>query len=708
MLEERVILKEDDIFVVSELTGDITARDEAGMGLYRADTRFLSLYELRLNGQSPILLNCSVDRAYVATFQLVNPALYSGETCIPRQSLSIRRTRFVHQGMHERLGIQNCNQHAVDFELELRFEADFRDIFEVRGYTPAPTVPMLQVKRALDPVQQTETGLVLGYEGLDGIHRRTEVVFDPIPEIGSGAATMRMHMEPYETRVLLIDVVPMLGEQPMDVEFQFDYALAGLEQSYRRWNSACTDYRTDNQRLDQGILWRSQEDLRVLCDARPTGLFPTAGVPWLAVPFGRDALITSLQTLSLNPELARGSLRYLAQHQGREVDPEREEEPGKILHEMRVGELANTRRIPHTPYYGTVDSTPLFLVLLVELMRWTGDVDLLSELALNVKAALEWIDRYGDLDGDGLVEYASHSHYGVHNHGWRDHWDALLDRQGSPAHLPAALVEVQGYVYHAKAGLARIYRHVGRRQEADRLDSEASALRKRFNERYWMPDQRFYALALDKDKDRIATIGSSVGHCLWSGIIDPEHAESVVSRLVSPDMFSGWGVRTISTGSINYNPMSYHNGSVWPHDNSIIALGMRRYGFHKQAEQVARSVLEACMRFRDHRIPELFCGFSRDQRFGSPPGEYLVSCSPQSWGAGSLFHFLQILTGIEVDVLDNRLRIDPLQTNLYRRLRVEGMQVGGGQLDFPVDMTRGISVRIDRQPSDLRVVEVPA
>ncbi len=708
MLEDRLILKENDIFVVSELNGDITPRNEAGMGLYRADTRFLSLYELTLNGQRPVLLNCSVDRAYVATIQMVNPALGQGESCIPRQSLSIRRTRFVYQGMHERIGIQNCGRNAVDLSVQLHFMADFRDIFEVRGYTPAPTVPMLNLSRVLDAPQKHESGLVLAYRGRDGIHRRTEIVFNPVPKIEKGVATLKLRLQPYETRVLLVDIAPVLDEPVADVEFQFDYALASLEQSYARWTDSCTSYTTDNQLLDKGILWRSLEDLRVLCDTRPTGLFPTAGVPWLAVPFGRDALITSLQTLGLNLELALGSLRYLAQHQGTKVDPDREEEPGKILHEMRVGELANIRAVPHTPYYGTVDSTPLFLVLLVELLNWTADVDLLTELSPNVIAALDWIDRYGDPDGDGFVEYMSHSYFGVHNHGWRDHWDALIDKRGQPAPLPAGLVEVQGYVYRAKSGLARIYRHLRRIREADRLDSEAESLRRRFNADYWMPRQRYYALALDRGKDQVTTVGSSVGHCLWSGIIDPDRAAHVVTRLMAPDMFSGWGIRTVSTEAINYNPMSYHNGSLWPHDNSLIALGMRRYGFGREAEHVAHSVLTACMRFRDHRIPELFCGFTRDRRFGSPPGEYLVSCSPQAWGAGSLFQLLQTLVGVEVDAFDRRLRIDPLPTSLYQRMRVEGMRVADGELSFTVDLRRGVRVKVDRKPASLRTIELPS
>ena len=705
MLEDRVILKQNDVFFVSDPTGDAPAGEEAGMGLYRSDTRFLSLYELRLNGRPPILLNHSVDRAYVATFQLVNPALDGeGGSAIARQSLSIRRTRFVHDGLHERIGIQNCNRHPVEVELELRFDADFLDIFEVRGYHPLPTGGVRE------PPTRDETGLTFAYRGLDGVRRRTEIVFQPLPRLGAGRAVMPVSLGPRETFVLLVDMLPVIGDDEPRPDFHFDAQVEALERTYQAWNSSCTRFCSDNETLDTQLIWRNLEDLRVLCDDRPTGLIPTAGTPWYAVPFGRDSLITSFQALALNPDLARGSLRYLAQHQGRRVDPEREEEPGKILHEMRFGELANLGIIPHTPYYGSVDSTPLFLVLLVELLDWTGDMELLTELFPNVMAALEWIDTYGDLDRDGLVEYTQHGPVGVRNQGWKDSYDSLVEHTGVPAPLPAALAEVQGYVYHAKSGLARIFSRGGPslRAYGERLAEEAEALRRRFNHLFWMPEERFFAQALDRDKRQVRSVSSNPGHCLWSRVVDPPRADEVVGRLVAPDMFSGWGIRTLSTGAVSYNPMSYHNGSVWPHDNSIIAWGMRRYGFRREAELVCRSVMEACLRFPDHRIPELFCGFVRDRRFGAGPGEYLVSCSPQAWGAGALFHFLQSLLGVEADLLEGRLRIDPVETPLYSRLRVEGMRVGDGELDFTVDSGEGVRVTVDRWPPGLSRLELPA
>ena len=703
MLADRVILKHNDVMFVSDLAGDVPAGNDAGLGMYRSDSRFLSTYELRLNGRRPILLNHGVDRAYVATFQLSNPILETRHagTTIPKQSLSLRRTRFVHNGVHERIGLQNCNRHAVEVDLELRFDADFIDIFEVRGYRPERPMGTPE-----SPVK-TETGMTFGYRGRDDVRRSTEVVFHPVPRIDRGKACVSVKLAPQEKYVLLVDLLPLLGDGQPEDDFHFDAALEALENRYQAWNDSCTRFSTDNESLDGGLIWRNLEDLRVLCDDRPTGLYPTAGVPWYAVPFGRDALITSIQTLALNPELAVGSLRWLARHQGTQVDRYREEEPGKIPHEIRYGELANLGQIPHTPYYGTVDATPLFLVLLVELLDWTADVDLLSELTPNVMAALEWIDKYGDLDGDGLVEYDQHGRIGVRNQGWKDSWDSLIEDRGEPAPLPVALVEVQGYVYHAKSGLARVFRRLRRIREAEKLEGEAEALRRRFEKGYWMTEQRFYAQALDRDKRQVESISSNPGHCLWSGIVDQERAGDVVARLVATDMFSGWGIRTLSSKALSFNPMSYHNGSVWPHDNSIIAAGMRRYGYRDEAERIGRSVLEACMRFSDHRIPELFCGFSRDTRFHAGPGEYLVSCSPQAWGAGALFHFLQVMAGVDVNLFENRLRIDPLDTTLYRRIRVEGMRVGDGEVDFTVECGEGVRVSVDRKPAGLQV-ELPA
>ncbi|TMD05794.1 MAG: amylo-alpha-1,6-glucosidase [Chloroflexi bacterium] len=705
MLEDRVILKENRVFAMSDENGDIPINNQFGFGLYHLDTRFLSGFEVRLGDSVPILLSSSVDRAYVATFQLVNPAIrgLDGKP-VARQTLSLRRTRFLHEGLHERIGILNCNPGQVEFTLDLAFKADFQDIFGVRGYR------FEQPLGEADPVEVTDFGFRFGYNGADGIRRQTEVVFNcPRTKISDdGRVSFNVSLQRQQAFILVVDILPLVGGRGPRVDFDFESALSSLEGSYRRWNETCTGLGTDNEILNAGLLWRSREDLRILIDQMPTGPFPTAGIPWYAVPFGRDALITSVQTLALNPDLGRGTLLYLAEHQGKAIDPQREEEPGKILHEIRFGEVANLKLIPHTPYYGSVDATPLFLVLLVELLNWTGDLDLLTDLMPNVFAALAWCDEYADADRDGFLEYSQHSSLpGVRNQGWKDSFDSLTHDDGSLAPLPAALCEVQGYAYQAKKGLAAIFRRLGRQGEADRLETQAEELRRRFNDRFWMPEKQFYAQALDAEKRQVMAISSNPGHLLWSGVVDTANAPAVVSELMSPQMYSGWGIRTLSSDAINYNPMSYHNGTVWPHDNSIIAAGLRRYGFRKEAELVARAVLEAGMRFQDSRLPELYCGFPRDLRFNSRPGEYLVSCNPQAWGAGSVFQFLAVLLGLEADAFGSRLRIDPVDTPLYERLHVAGMTIGEERIDFTVDRTRGKPrVKVRRRPKKVEL-ELP-
>src|SRR5256885_1230699 len=476
--------------MVSDEMGDIPAGNSKGLGLYFSDTRFVSTYEFRLNRLQPILLSASVDESYVATFQMVNPVLLldEGKRRIPQQSLSIRRSRFIYGGLHERIGIQNC------------------------------------------------------------------------------------------------------GTEPV-LSYLYDDALQALQGSYRRWHDNTTRISTDNAFLDRGLLRRSQMDLRILLEEFDSGLFPMAGIPWFSAPFGRDALIASIQTLMLNPEVARGTLRYLAQHQGQKADRSREEEPGKILHEVRYGDLANLKLIPHTPYYGSVDSTPLFLVAAVEMMDWLNDQDLFVELLPAILGALKWVDLYGDSDHDGFVEYAERASGGVRNQGWKDSHDSLLYPDGRPVELPVALVEVQGYVYQAKVGLSRILERLGQPVMAERLAREAAELRRRFELAFWLDREQFYAQGLDRQKVQIPSITSNPAHGLWAGIIDPERAEILRDRLMAPDMFSGWGIRTLSADSPHYNPMSYHNGTIWPHDNSIAVAGLRRYRHAEAAGRVIEGIM---------------------------------------------------------------------------------------------------------------------
>jgi glycogen debranching enzyme len=633
---------------------------------------------------------------------MVNPVLLldEGKRRIPQQSLSIRRSRFIYGGLHERIGVQNCGSEAVEIEISLRIEADFRDMFDVRGYK-------WQAMGTLRTPEIGTQGISFTYDGQDGLLRRTEVVVNrpPITATSDGTLTWRFHLATKETVTLVIDIIPLIGENEPMLSYLYDDALQALQASYRRWHDNTTRIRTDNAFLDRGLLRRSQMDLRILLEEFDSGLFPMAGIPWFSAPFGRDALITSIQTLMLNPEIARGTLRYLAQHQGRNVDPSREEEPGKILHEARYGELANLKLIPHTPYYGSVDSTPLFLVCTVEMMDWLNDQDLFVELLPALLNALAWVDRFGDADSDGFVEYAERATGGVRNQGWKDSSDSLLYPDGRPAELPAALVEVQGYVYQAKVGLSRILERLGQSQMAGRLAGEAAELRRRFELKFWLDTEQFYAQGLDRLKTPIPSITSNAAHCLWAGIIDPERAELLRDRLMAPDMFSGWGIRTLSADSPHYNPMSYHNGTIWPHDNSIAAAGLRRYRHAEAAGQVIEGIMEAGIRMPNHRLPELFCGFRRDSRYNNGPAEYLVSCNPQAWGAGAAFHLMQTALGIVPDTTAGRVYLNPIPFGQARSVEIHGMRVGNGKLSFKVAYNGGRPhVEVLEKPDDLAVI----
>jgi glycogen debranching enzyme len=701
MPDDRIVLKENRIMMVSDSLGDIPAKNEDGLGLYFSDTRFLSRYELHVNQVKPILLSASVEQSYVATFQLVNPLLSvtDGER-IPRQSISIRRSRFIRDGLHERIGIQNCAPYPVDVDCSLDFDVDFRDIFDVRGVAHQ----RLGTQR---PLQIAEHSLAFEYEGRDQVFRRTYVIFERRPAAQQDRrAVYRFRLAPQQMETLIIDIIPQIGPDPPALEFLFDETLRMLHHAYQRWESTCTHLSTDNPFLDHGLVRRSRMDLRILLEDSETGPFPVAGIPWYSAPFGRDALITSIQTLMLNPDIARGTLRYLAQRQGTTVDPAREEEPGKILHELRVGELANLGAIPHTPYYGSVDGTPLFLVLLVETMNWLDDHDLFVELTPAALAALAWVEAYGDCNGDGFVEYGSRASGDVHNQGWKDSRDSLQYADGRLVELPAALVEVQGYVYHARAGLARVLARKGEAQKSEQLMAQARQLRERFEQAFWSEEEGFYAQGLDREHRHVGSVSSNPGHCLWSGIVTPERAARMARRLMAPDMFTGWGIRTLASSSRNYNPMSYHNGTVWPHDNSIIAAGLRRYGEAEAARKVVAGIMEAGFRMPSYRLPELFCGFKRDFQFHSNPAEYLVSCNPQAWGAGTVFHLLQTMLGITPDALDQRLYINPMPVPLTGRIAVDDMRVGSGTFSFTVTYdAQGVpAVEMRKQPANYEVV----
>ena len=676
-------MKEDCLVLVTEDDGSLPLGTSSSLGLYYHDTQFLSGFALRINGQPPALLSANTEQNYVGAFQLANrAATLEDGAVLPSQSLSVRRTRFLADGLRERIGILNCNPGKIRLRIELEFDASFRDMFSVRGYRGISQTVEASTFEAIP------NGIRFQRLGRDSVRRTTDITMRPAPDETDGRTfVMERELAPQEVCIIELAVVPREdGAGAAPAPRDFDEALDALNARYRKFMRSCTRYSTSSESLDDELLLRSALDLRALIDEEETGPYVTAGIPWYAVPFGRDGIIAAYQTLAWNPDIARGTLRLLARYQGAKVDRFTEEEPGKILHELRRGELARLGEVPHRPYYGTVDATPLFAMLFAETVKWTGDRALWRELLPAAERAITWCDTYGDADGDGYIEYGA-SPSDLRNHGWKDSASSLSGPDGTLSVLPAALVEAQAYVYAAKRGLADLYAIDGDSERAAKLRDEADALALRFERDFWMENEGCYAQALDGNKRQVPAVTSNAGHALWCGIARPDRAKRVVERLMAPDMFSGWGVRTLSTTYPTYNPMSYHNGSVWPHDNSLIAQGFVRYGYRDEANAIIEVLIEAGKRFPNARVPELFCGFQRDLRFSSRPADYLVSCIPQAWSAGMVFLCLRSILGLEPDLERRRVLVDPALPVWLDRIEVSHLRAYDSLISFRVRRT---------------------
>ncbi len=679
LASKTLAVKEGETFLYTDLEGNLDHGGDYGLGLYSRDTRFLSHFRMAIAGRDPVLLSSSAERGYMSHVDLTNPDLYDGgEIAVAQQTLNIRRIRAVNRRLFERVRIKNYNAHPVELDLEFTLAADFADIFEVRGMAdggrPRP-----------DPPQLGERGVRFSALGRDGTRRSTVIEFSAAPDelVVDGddvvRVAFRLRLGPYQTRLVSMTVDPVIADENPPA-LDFDVAVHELRRSYEEWERASTRIVTDNEQFNE-LLDRSLRDLRALFTRTPDGAVLAAGIPWYVTIFGRDSLIASHQILSVNTAPAREALRLLAAHQGTEVDDWRDEEPGKILHEVRQGELARAGIVPHTPYFGSVDSTPWFLILLSQYFRWTGDLDLARSLLPNAEAALRWIDEFGDLDGDGFVEYRSRSARGIRNQGWKDSHHSIVHADGRLAEPPIALSEVQAYVYLAKSRIADVFRALGDEARAAALAAEADELRRRFNEVFWMEDERYFAAALDADKRQVRTVMSNPGHGLYCGVVDDDKAALLAKRLLAPDMFSGWGIRTMSKSAASYNPMSYHNGSVWPHDNALIAAGLKRYGFARSTNRVATALFDAAIQADYLRLPELFCGFTR--RTPNRPVSYPVACSPQAWAAGSPFLMLQAMLGISARAHENLLTVNkPHLPTWLNTVEVRNLSVGNSRISL--------------------------
>jgi glycogen debranching enzyme len=675
--EGKLVLKHDRLFSILTTHGDIAPAGRCSLGLFRDDTRILSEYELRMAGGPPRLLSAEAPRTYAAQIDLaVKDLPFGGDPWDPKHAVHIRRELVLSDRLTERVTLTNYLARPLDFWVELSLGCDFADIFEVRGWRRAERGQFFAPEPAGDR-------LIFRYRGRDGRTIESIVRFRQPPEmLTAQSARWEFSLASQSPVSLEWDVLtdePVSGGES-DLHGGLDERRQILERRYRRWRRAGSRWATDLPKFDV-MLRRATDDLRALYMEVDGDEVISAGIPWYSTVFGRDAIITSLESLALNPGIARDTLRYLARRQGIREDPFTEEQPGRILHELRRGEMARAGEIPHVPYYGTIDATPLWLVLLHETWRWTGDEALVRELLPHAERALTWIDEYGDRDGDGFVEYTRTSDKGLVNQGWKDSGDGVPFPDGRLPEGPIALVEVQGYVYDAKVRMAELFARFGRSERAATLAAEAESLREAIRERFWLEASGTFALALDGAKRQVPTVTSNPGHLLWSRVPTPGQAASVARVLLSPDLFSGWGIRTLSAAHRVYNPMSYHNGSVWPHDNALAVFGLTRYGLAREALPVVRGLHEAAIAADFQRLPELFCGMTRQR--GSRLVRYPVSCSPQAWASAAFFLILQGSLGLYPEASARVLHVrNPVLPDFLHELTVTDLTVGDSRVSL--------------------------
>ena len=676
---------EGSTFCICNELGDVDGQTQ---GLFAEDTRFLSLLRLTINGAKPLLLSSGVVEYFSAAFYLRNPAAGG----LPQDTLSITRERFVGEGMQDLIVVRNEGMEPLSFELALELATDFADILSVKEHDFAlgdPTRAKPLPPAAAARFEEQHNQFVL--EEANGGTARTQVILSERGAIEGTRVAYHLQLAPREEWALRLDILGSIdGDSiaPLAAERRFGEELTRVRESLAAWQLRVPQIRSDWDELGQSFS-RSVADLASLRmrGGGRRGRLPAAGMPWFMTVFGRDTLITCLQTLLFGPELARTALETLAELQAREDDPDIDAEPGKIVHELRSGRAAENW---FRAYYGTADATPLYIVLLSEVWRWTDDSELVSELKDPALRALAWIDEYGDRDGDGFVEYQRRTPRGLENQSWKDSGDSQRFHDGTIARSPIAPCEVQGYVYDAKVRAAELAREIWRdRPLAERLEREARELQQRFDEQFWT-DARggYYVLALDGEKRQVDSLCSNVGHLLWSGIVPERRVDAIVDALMGPELWSGWGVRTMSTGDAGYNPLSYHNGTVWPHDNSLIAQGLARYARWPEAQRIIRRMLGAAAHF-SYQLPEVFAGLPRSE---TPfPIAYPTAARPQAWAAGTPVLLLQLLLGLEPDRSGHHLETlapDELPSWAGRSLRLSGIRAFDRQWDVRVERGR--------------------
>ncbi len=695
-------LKHGDTFAVFDNNGDAAPAMDSPDGIYHKDTRHLSRLTLTIGGHRPLLLGAALrnDNALLSC-DLTNPDLCDadGKLEIDQDLIHLRRSRFIWNGtLYERIIVRNFDDSMRCVRIALHFEADFADLFEVRGSRrPARGV--------IHPPQVFEDRVLLSYTGLDRKRRETNLRFHPAPaRLTESSARFDLYIEPRQSQTILLEVrCGPADERPLPEAFFI--AIRDARRALRKTSGRAAKVTSSNELFNEH-LDRAIADLYTLVTEQPEGPYPFAGVPWFSTVFGRDAIITALETMWFDPSIAKGVLTYLAANQARELNPAADAEPGKILHEIRQGEMAELGEVPFRRYYGSIDSTPLFVMLAGAYHERTGDLATIGKLWPAIEAALAWIDDYGDRDGDGFVEYGRATGDGLVNQGWKDSHDSVFHADGRIAQGPIAMAEVQAYAYGAWTAAAALSRALGDETRSATCRQRAETLRRRFDEIFFDAELGTYILALDGAKNPCRVRASNAGHALFTGIALPERAGRVIETLMEPSSFSGWGVRTVATTESRYNPMSYHNGSVWPHDNAIIAAGMARYGFRAEAERILEGLFSAATYLELRRLPELFCGFPRKRNQG--PTSYPVACSPQAWAAVAPLSLLQSCLGLSFDPERGQVIVDqPVLPRMVDYMALSRLSIGDRHVSIDLRRTSGgVTVSLMRRVGNLRVVSV--
>ena len=700
-LVERTLrtLKHNDLFAVFDQQGNFAGGALGPDGLFYKDTRFLSEFTLRLGDAEPLQLgSVLLDDNGAMVVDLTNADLHTekGRVWLQRESVHLSRFKFLSDSSSfERIRLRSYGPIGRPISVDIRFDADFADLFEVRG-TRRSARGTTTMRRVADGEFEYR------YVGLDDVTRRTLLQFDPPPsELGDGMARWDVDLDSEHEQAIVIRTCCLIEDEKQETEsiaeaFRTTHKMR-REMARQRVNIECS-----NRQFD-AVIARAWSDLDMLVTETEFGPYPYAGVPWYSTVFGRDGIITAMLLLWCAPYFARGVLNTLANLQATKIDPASDAEPGKILHERRGGEMAALGEVPFGRYYGSVDSTPLFIMLASQYFERTGDIETIRGIWPNILAALEWIDTYGDIDGDGFVEYARMSEKGLANQGWKDSSDSIFHSDGRLASAPIALCEVQAYVYAAKQGAAVLAARIGDSELSAKLAAEADDLQIKFEAAFWLEEEGTYALALDGDKQPCRVLASNAGHCLFAGIASPAHAARVAELLAGKRFNSGWGVRTIAVGEARYNPMAYHNGSIWPHDNALIALGLARYGHKKATLAIFEGIFDSAIYDDLRRLPELFCGFERRRRQG--PTSYPVACSPQAWAAATPFALVAAAIGCQIDPQSSALQlIRPVLPKFLDDLTIRNIAIGDARVDLRLARVDGdVTTAVLRRDGDVVV-----